>query len=168
MAYLWRATSGSIATMLDHRACVDALIERMGPDLPADRLLAVFEAAFNAIWRRAGVTLGNVTLTAIVNRVLYSATEQFPALSALRLGSDGIDCHELAGRLDRLERQPLAEGLHFMVVELLTVIGSLTAEILTPALHAALATVTVAEGCVETGDSILTGDSIVREQTNET
>lgn len=143
--------------MLDHRACVDALIGRVGPELPPERLLAVFEAAFNAVWQRAVVTLGTVTLSAIVNRVMHSATERYPELTALRLGSDGLDGRELAKRLDRLERQPLAEGLHFVLVELLTVIGSLTAEILTPALHGALAAPTGAEGSLEPGDSIAKG-----------
>jgi hypothetical protein len=147
--------------MLDHRACVDALAERVGRQLPPDRLLNVFEAAFNALWRRALVTLGDVTLTAIVSRVLYVAAERYPALSALKLTSGGLDCTELNQRVADLERGPLTEGLHFVLVELLTVIGNLTAEILTPALHEALATVTAANEC------LAPDGAIARERTND-
>lgn len=135
--------------MLDHRACVDAMAERIGDQLPPGQQLNVFEAAFNAVWRRAQLTLGEVTLTAIVNRVLYIASERYPVLAALRVGADGIDCSELNQRLARVERPPLAAGLHFVLVELLTVIGNLTAEILTPALHEALTTVSGADACLE-------------------
>lgn len=148
--------------MLDHHACIDALITRTGDQLPPLRRLRVFEAAFNTIWRRARITLGEVTLTAIFNRVLHNATEQFPELSALKVASDGINCRELERRLDGLERPALAEGLRYVLVELLTVIGSLTADILTPALHEALSTVTEAEGCQrEDGENL-------RERTHDT
>jgi hypothetical protein len=147
--------------MLDHRACVDAMAERMGIQLPPGRQLNVFETAFNAIWRRARVTLGDVTLTAIVDRVLYIAAEQYPALSALTITSDGIDCAELNQRVARLERDELAEGLHFVLVELLTVIGHLTAEILTPALHQVLSAVTEAEECLPPDGAI------ARERTHD-
>lgn len=135
--------------MLDHRACIDAMAERMGDQLPPGQQLNVFEAAFNAVWRRAQLTLGEVTLTAIVNRVLYIASERYPVLAALRVGAGGIDCSELNQRLARIERPPLAAGLHFVLVELLTVIGNLTAEILTPALHEALTTVSGGDACLE-------------------
>jgi hypothetical protein len=137
--------------MLDHRACVNAMAERMSDQLPPGQQLNVFEAAFNAVWRRAQLTLGEVTLTAIVNRVLYITSERYPVLADLRLSADGIDCAELNQRLARIARPPLAEGLHFVLVELLTVIGNLTAEILTPALHEALSTVTEADACLEPG-----------------
>lgn len=139
--------------MLDHRACVDAMMERAGHQLPADRLIRLFQAAFDAVWQRALVTLGTVTLTAIVDRVLYNALERHPVLAALELGGDGIDCGALARRRDGLARQPLADGLREVLVEVLAVIGSLTAEILTPALHAALAAVPDAGGISEPDDA---------------
>lgn len=147
--------------MLDHRARVDAMMERAGHQLPADRLIRLFQAAFHAVWQRAQVTLGTVTLTAIVDRVLYNAIERHPLLAPLELGSDGIDCGELARRRDGLAPQPLADGLRDVLVELLAVIGSLTAEILTPALHAALSAVPDAEGFSEPDDAI------GRERTND-
>lgn len=151
-----------MTAMLDHRACIEALTRQTGQDMPPDRLLRLFEGAFNAIWRRAQATLGDVTLTAIVNRVLYNATEQYPALSVLKVTGDGIDCSEIDRALDGLAPQPLADGLRYVLVELLTVIGNLTAEILTPALHEAVSAVTEADGCQAPEGAI------VRERTDDT
>lgn len=81
--------------------------------------------------------------------MLYSAVELHPSLSTLRVAGGGIDCGELRRRLGRHDRHLLAEGLRYVLVELLTVIGSLTAEILTPALHDALSKVTEDDGWPE-------------------
>ena len=102
--------------------------------------LAAFDEAFAAVWRRAHRTLGGVTLAAIADRVVYLARERFPVLSPLEVRENGIRCEairdaELASRAD------LLEGMRFALIELLTVLGRLTAEILTPALHAELAKV---------------------------
>jgi hypothetical protein len=136
--------------MLDHRAYVIAFAQRMGPTAPNERILVGFELAFDAIWQRARISLGDITLTAIGNRVLHSAIEQYPALSALKVSGAGLDVRDLHLRVERFEPQALREGLCFVLVEMLTVIGKLTSEILTSALHAALATVLATDGSQET------------------
>lgn len=130
----------------DHSACVDAWLERAGTGLPAERLVLLFEQGFAALWRRAYQTLGDVTLTAILDRVLYTATEQYPLLSALEIDLTGLRCQALRARAASLAADQLAEGTRFMLVEFLTVLGNLTAEILTPALHSELSNVDGSEG----------------------
>jgi hypothetical protein len=122
----------------NHSACVDAWMERVGNDLPAAQLLQAFEHGFAAVWRRAHQTLGDVTLTAIADRVLYTAAETFPFLSSLKIQPTGLECDGLHEHAGSLHRDQLASGLRFVLVEFLTVLGNLTAEILTPALHAQL------------------------------
>ena len=122
----------------DHSACVDAWLERVAKGLPAARLLQVFEHGFAAVWRRAHETLGDVTLTAIVNRVLHTAAENFPFLSALKIEPIGLRFQGLHEHAASLHRDQFVGGLRFVLVEFLTVLGHLTAEILTPALHAEL------------------------------
>lgn len=122
----------------EHAACVEAWRSRVGEDLPAASLLVVFERAVRAVWRRAGVTLGDVTLTAIGDRVLFYAAERYPLLAALRLEPDGVSCEDLARDADSLSVAELDEALQFVLVELLTVLGRVTGDVLTPALHAEL------------------------------
>jgi hypothetical protein len=129
-----------------HRACVNAWIARTAKGLPPERLLDVFERGFAALWRRAHRTLGGITLMAIVDRVLYVAAEQHPALSALKVDATGIQVRELRARAADLDRVQIEEAVRFVMVEFLTLVGNLTAEILTPALHAELSKLSGEEG----------------------
>jgi hypothetical protein len=125
----------------EHSACVNAWLERAARGLPPERLLQIFEQGFAALWRRAHQTLGDVTLTAIVDRVLYTAAERFPLLAGLKINANGIHCEEIRAGAGSLHHDELAQGIRFVLIEFLTVLGNLTAEILTPALHLELSKV---------------------------
>jgi hypothetical protein len=122
----------------DHGVCVDTWMRRVGNGVPADRLIHVFERDFGALWRRAHQTLGDITLTAIADRVLYTAAEQFPFLASIEIDPVGLRCQDLRDRAEALDHDLLVDGIRFVVVEFLTVLGNLTAQILTDALHAEL------------------------------
>jgi len=122
----------------DHGACVNAWFERAARGLPPEQSLQALEHAFGAMWRRSRRTLGDVTLAAIVDRVLYNAAERFPILSSLTVDGDGLRFQELMIRAAGLNPAQVEEGIRFVLVEFLTVLGNLTAEVLTPALHAEL------------------------------
>lgn len=114
--------------------------------LPAGRLLQAFEQGFAALWGRANRTLANVTLVAILERVLYVATEKYPFLCALKVEANGLCCQELQARAASLEHDQLTQAVRFVLVEFLTVLGNLTAEILTPVLHSELLKVVPGDG----------------------
>jgi hypothetical protein len=133
----------------EHDACVASWMEQATNGLPAERLLQAFEQGFAALWGRANRTLADVTLMAILDRVLYVATEQYPFLCALKVEANGLRCQELQARADSVEHDQLAQGVRFVLVEFLTVLGNLTAEILTPALHSELLKVMPREGSPE-------------------
>jgi hypothetical protein len=127
-----------MAQQNDPRAIVDAWLDRAGRGLPVDLLLQAFQEAFDALWRRAHLTLGDVTLMAIVDRVLCNTAERFPELSSLRVEPAGLWTQALRDRAERLKVDELLDGIRFVLVEFLTVLGSLTAEILSRALQAEL------------------------------
>lgn len=125
-----------------HAAQVDAWLKRSGKGLSPEELLQLFETAFGALWARAMNTLGEVTLTAIAERVLHNATEKFPLLSSLEVEpTSGIQARALRVQTGSVHDPQLKEAIRFVLVEFLAVLGHLTAEILTPELHAALADV---------------------------
>ena len=135
--------------MLDHgqhALCVDTWLERFAAGLAPDALLRLLEAALDAVWIRTKTTLGEVTLTAIAERVLHNASERFSLLWSLKIEpTRGIQCRELSDRIGSVEPAELREAIRFVLVELLTVLGNLTAEILTPALHAEISKVTLSD-----------------------
>jgi hypothetical protein len=127
----------------DHAGHVDRWLDRAAATLPPAQLLTLFEQALDALWRRTEITLGEVTLTAIVDRVLYTASERYPYLSALTIEKTGISFDRL--RTQEAPEASLREALRLVIVEFLTVLGHLTDEILTPALHVELSGIS-AEG----------------------
>jgi hypothetical protein len=122
----------------DDDACVDAWRASLGEDVVAAALIRAFERAFRAVWRRAQLTLGDVTLVAIGDRVLHDAAEQHPILRDVRIESDGISCDELQRRAASLEMPELERAVRSVLGQFLAVLGRLTAGVLTPPLHAAL------------------------------
>jgi hypothetical protein len=130
---------GSVPERAHHAACVDACLERSGKDPPPEVLLRFLEVALGALWARTTTTLGEVTLTAIAERVLHTASETFPIFSSLKVEpSGGIPFREFRQRLSSVHDSGLTQGIRFVLVEFLTVLGHLTAEVLTPELHAEL------------------------------
>jgi hypothetical protein len=111
--------------------------------LSSQQSLRLFELAMAALWNRALLTLGDVTLTAILDRVLYNASERFAPFELLRIEANGLNFRELRSRSSVLDQRELEEAIRFFIVEFLVVIGNLTAEILTPILHSELLKVTL-------------------------
>lgn len=122
----------------EHNQRVVAWLQGAPEELPVEPLLRRFERVFSAILQRAQQTLGEVTLLAIVDRVLYVAAEKFPLVSALEVEGSAVSCRKLLERTRELSGPELVAAIRFVLVEFLTVLGNLTADILTPALHAEL------------------------------
>jgi hypothetical protein len=123
----------------DHRACVEAWMVRAARDLPPERLIQAFEQGFGALWQRALQTLGDVTLTAIADRVIFNAAERYPVFAGLRSEMTALQWQELRDSVGSTQRDDVAAGIRFVLVEFLTVLGNLTANILSPSLHTELA-----------------------------
>ncbi len=112
--------------------------EEWSGKLSQSELIDVLERALDALWLRAHLSLGEVTLMAIVDRVLHQASEKFPHLAALKVDTNGVNVGELRASAPALDVKLLEESLVFLVAELMRVFGALTGEILTPGLHAEL------------------------------
>src|ERR1700685_3959728 len=81
-----------------HAASVEAWLHRgtkgsTGPTTA--ELISLLERALGALWQRAEVTRGQVTIAAIVDRVIYTAAEKYPFLSPLKIEHSGITCDGL-------------------------------------------------------------------------
>ena len=133
-----------------HVECVEAWLDQAAKTLAPAQLVTLFERALSALWRRAEITLGEVTLTAIVDRVLYTASETYPFLSALKVEETGIGFDGFREQGAHVANLP--EAVRLVLVEFLTVLGHLTDEILTPALHAELSKVALEVPGAERGD----------------
>ncbi len=137
----------------DHRVGVDAWLVRAAAGASPEQLVQIFEEGFGVLWRRAHRTLGDVTLVAILDRVLHYATEKYPMMSVLKAEAGGLRCQVLRQKIEGVPAEQVGEAIRFVMVEFLTVLGNLTAEVLTPLLHAALSQVAREDGGPDQDDS---------------
>ena len=122
----------------DHERVVEAWLTKHATGKPARAVLQAFENSFGVLWDEVRVTLGDVTLVAIGERVVSEVAERHPPFSSLRVQADGVDFRALRLQLPSLDARELHEAIRTLLIELLTIIGRLTAEILTPEMHATL------------------------------
>jgi signal transduction histidine kinase len=122
-----------------HGDCVDDWLASAGNECSCQRLLQHFELILKTLWTRTRITLGEVTLTAIIERVLCTACAQFSFFSPLFVDpAIGISCGNLRDRASSIEVTELRAAIRFVLVEFLVVLGNLTAELVTADLHAEL------------------------------
>lgn len=129
-----------------HDDCVSRWFGQAADRSSVEPFLHAFEQAFAALWQRAHLTLGSVTLTAIVDRVICNAAERCPMLSALTVDETGLRCQQLREQASGCRQEDLERGARFVLVEFLTILGRLTAGVLSPALHAELERMAWARG----------------------
>jgi hypothetical protein len=124
----------------EHDICVETWLEEQASGQTTAQLLRLFDRALRALWQRTERPLGDVTLRAIADRVLHTACPP-KTCPTFRLGPDGVEIVDGVG-----SPEELIEAMRLFLVEFLTVLGNLTAEILTPALHQELRGVVAGAG----------------------
>jgi hypothetical protein len=127
-----------------HEQCVGTWLDaRGGRDADNARMTKLLLVGLRAFWDRARPSLGEVTLAAIVQRAIHGAERRHPELAQLGLRVSERGVIEIA--TPSAPRANLRNGVVGALVEVLSVIASLTANALTPALHAALSSTTIDE-----------------------
>ncbi len=122
-----------------HEAWVKAWMVRDTERSTSSERLAFFDQAFAALWGRANLTLGELTVSSLVERTLREAVKTFPRLSGLKVEVQGLEFRGLRAGASAACDGELTEALRFLLVELLAALGELTGEALTPLLHRELA-----------------------------
>jgi len=125
-------------TRLLHEQCVDAwLTSRDASNADKTALTALLLAGLRGIWQRARPSLGDVTLTAIVQRAIHTSERRH--IELVQIGLHVTDAGTIELTNPSAPRVDLRAAVACVLVEVLHVLGELTASALTPALHAALA-----------------------------
>lgn len=148
-------------------AQVDAWIRGNAEGLAQVPLVSLFAHAIQAIQDRTVITLSNVTLAAILDRVLYQSQKRFPLLLGMKIQPEGISLEGVLSRAAFQDPAEIKEAFRFFLIELLTILGNLTAGILTNPLFHALSEVTAerirAESGADGGEMALIKTSTHRE-----
>ena len=125
-----------------HSSEIDAWIKQNSSGLSCEQLLAFFGKAIESTQKRTATILSEVTLTAIMDRVLSTSQKRFPLLSGVQIRSSGISVASLMPQAKDLKPEEIEAAFRFLLIELLTLLGHLTAEVLTETLYQELFKVT--------------------------
>lgn len=123
-----------------HEHCVDGWLALAAcAGTPPHLLIARLRLAVDALWKRCRDRLGEVALMAIADRVLHETRVRHPCFGDLRLDEKGIAFDGLGGPDRGAGLDAVRGAARFLLCEFLRIVGRLTAEVLSPALHAELA-----------------------------
>jgi hypothetical protein len=111
-------------------------------NLSAQETVSIYSTAILAIRQRSLATLSSVTLTVVEDRALHQSLEKYPFLSEIKLLADGINFDDLHKASGRIRVPELKEAMRHFLIEFLTVLGNITADVLTAPLHRELTQVT--------------------------
>ena len=117
--------------------CVDELLARAGTG--QGDVVHVLGGALAVVWNTARSTLGDATLVAIFHRVFSNAKRKHRLIENLQLEPNEECFRRLAARpTPAADSRELTPAVRSLLVELLSVLGTLTAEVLTPRVLAEL------------------------------
>lgn len=100
--------------------------------------LEPFEESLGAIWARARACLGGATLKALFDRVLLEAQERWPHLAFVETSCSGLRFHRDHSELAQASAAALEESFQYVVPELVQVLGSVSGQVLSRPLRAAV------------------------------
>jgi signal transduction histidine kinase len=111
---------------------IDAWLEQATRDLSSKKIVMVFGDALKTLSNKASRSLNQLTLMAIVNRVLYQCKERYPLLQDLKVDNNGINFDHYQSQLEKSDPEELKNSFRYLFIELYNVLGDLTAEVVTP------------------------------------
>lgn len=111
-------------------------------NLSTDQIIQVYGCALLAIEQRCLATLSSVTIHVVLDRIIYQGLERFPFFKEISLEPTGLSLNNFIQKKELYDLKDINTAFRYLVVELLTVIGNITSEVLTVALHRELMEVT--------------------------
>jgi hypothetical protein len=138
-----------------HAKLAASWADKNGKGLSSGQLVQLFGKAIQAIEQRSLVTLSIVTVTVVIDRALYESKDTFPLLSEIKIESGRMNLSGLLDNSAHHEPEELRKALLHLLIELLNVLGNITADILTTPLHKVLMEVTGEPASASTGHQAL-------------
>ena len=124
-----------------HSVVVSSWEKKAASHLSLVQHVQLLEKGIREVEQRAGQTLSRVTLLVILDRVLQKSKVRFPVLLNVTLEESSLN-FKISSLFINQESAQLILALRFLLIELLNVLGRITADILTIPLHEKLLKVT--------------------------
>jgi hypothetical protein len=114
---------------------VNAWEKKKANGLSPGEKASLLESALQVTIERAMQTLSGVTLMVVLDRVLHQSIDKFSILSEVKIENNKFNFIELMANEKNHGPEEILEALRYLLIELLRVLGRITADILTAPLH---------------------------------
>jgi hypothetical protein len=122
---------------------IDAWLGQASKGLRTDQLIDLFEQAQNVVWSAAHGPVSEVTLGAVLERVLLNASASLPPARHLKSGSKGICFDDFRKKAAKTHKDVMRALIRFVLLEFLAILGNITGGVLTPSLLTTLSQVSL-------------------------
>ena len=110
-------------------------------ELSTEAMIQLLIKAIQAVRKRSLTTLSSITVTAVVERTLIECKEKFPELSEVVIDTTGLNFSKFENDIQNSNLSKAQESVQELLIDLLEVLGNITADILTKYLYQELMTV---------------------------
>ena len=118
-----------------HSETIETWIQKSTGKLSSQNLSEFLELAINDIILKAQTSISEVTVLAILERVLYNSAERYSLLREVKIENDKLQFAMLHPSYKSYSNSEIREAFHYLITEFLFIIGNLTGEQLTPIMH---------------------------------
>ncbi len=88
--------------------------------------IVLYEELFKKIWDRVVISLGVITVTALVRRIIRKSSQRFPFLGALTVNNEGVNFLILKTKIRSEELENIKEGFEELIINLIDLLVELT------------------------------------------
>lgn len=121
-----------------HEAKVRVWLKETTTGMDASELIDHFEYAITVIWSRAADTVSDVTVAAVFDRVLTEAVHLHPCLALYNIQNGHLKLDKCRTELMLKTNEEIAQIMLFVFTEFLTILGNITAEVISNQMHKSL------------------------------
>ncbi len=125
-----------------HAVKVEAWIKSNTTELSRDELVNLFEFALKAIWESSSIKMSEVTLSAVMDRAVFTSSDTHKFMLELRVTPTGIQWDEFRKLSKDLNRHELIRAFSHLLKEFISISSNISGGLLNDSLLKALATVT--------------------------
>ncbi len=119
----------------DYSNQVEAWAKQVTQGLSSEQLIQLIDQSLAALWKRSRLTFSTVLIMAVWERVIFSSLSGGDALFAsLKVTEDGINLDEFRQVAHSLNELQLVEILQSLITEYIVILGSITNDVIRPAL----------------------------------
>ena len=118
-----------------HARTVSLWLQKFPATLTQEEFVGAIEKVFDQALEKTQITISEVTLSAVLDRILYNSAVKFPILNELKLDGAKLKFASLKRHVKSSSNSEIKAAFLYFFTEFFFVIGNLTAEHLTPILY---------------------------------